>query len=56
MLKGYKTYIVAALIAAAGVAHSLGIIDEATYKALLTLLGAGGLATVAAKINRLVKK
>ena len=52
MLKGYKTYLVAALTAALTFAHSMGYIDTTTYQALLALLGAGGLASVAAKINR----
>lgn len=53
MLKGYKSYIIAILLAAAGVLHSLGYIDDATYQAILALLGAGAISTVAAKINRL---
>lgn len=52
-LTGYKTYIIAALTAALTLAHSLGYIDEATYQTLLALLGAGGISTVAAKINRI---
>lgn len=53
MLSGYKTYIVAILTAALTLVHSLGYIDEATYQNLLALLAAGGLTTVAAKINRM---
>jgi hypothetical protein len=53
MLKGYKTYIVAALTAIVTLLHSLGYIDEATYKALMALLGTGAVTTVAAKINRI---
>jgi len=53
MLKGYKTYIVAILIAIAGAAYSLGYIDEATYQLILTLLGAGAIGTMAAKVNRI---
>lgn len=53
MLKGYKTYIVAALTAIVTLLHSLGYIDEAMYQALLALLGAGAVTTVAAKINRI---
>jgi hypothetical protein len=53
MLKGYKTYIVAALTAIVTLLHSLGYIDDATYKSLLALLGAGAFSTVAAKINRI---
>ena len=53
MLAGYKTYIIAALSAVLVVVHTLGYIDEATYQGLLALLAAGGLSTVAAKINRM---
>lgn len=53
MLQGYKSYIVAALLAILAAAHALGYIDEATYQALLALLGAGAVSTVAAKINRI---
>jgi hypothetical protein len=56
MLKGWKTYIVAALTAVVTVTYSLGHISEEVYKALLALLGASGLATVAAKINRIDTK
>ncbi len=55
MLKGYKTYIVAAMIAALSLAHQMGYIDEATFQNLLALLSAGAVSTVAAKINRLSK-
>lgn len=53
MLKGYKTYIIAALIAILAGLKAMGYIDEATYQTLLALLGAGGLSTVAAKISRM---
>ena len=53
MFKGYKTYIVAALMGALTVLKSLGYIDDATYQTLMALLGAGAVGTVAAKINRL---
>ena len=52
MLQGYKTYIVAALIAVVSIAHTLGYSDPATQQTLLGLLGAGAAATIAAKINR----
>lgn len=51
-LKGYKTYILAAVIAAATVAKYLGYIDENVYQTLIGLLGAGATATIAAKVNR----
>jgi hypothetical protein len=50
-LKGYKTYIIAALTAILTLLHSLGYIDEATFQTLLALLASGGLTTVAMKIN-----
>ena len=53
MLKGYKTYIVAALTAAVTLLHSLGYITTEMYQSLLALLGAGAVSTVAAKINRI---
>ena len=53
MLSWYKTYIVAALMGALTVLKSLGYIDEQTYQTLMRLLEAGGLTTVAAKINRM---
>lgn len=54
-LQGYKTYLVAALTAAVYVLHALGKIDSATRDTLIGLLASGGIATVAAKINRLGK-
>lgn len=51
-LQGYKTYIVAALSAVLTTLKYIGKIDEATYNTLMALLASGGLATVAAKINR----
>jgi hypothetical protein len=52
MLAGYKTYVVAALTAVVTVAHSLGYINDSLYQTLLALLASGGIATVAAKMNR----
>jgi hypothetical protein len=52
MLKGFKSYIVAAVAAAVTVAHMLGYIDEAMFQSLMALLGAGAVTTVAAKLNR----
>lgn len=51
--QGYKTYVVAALTAVVVFLHSIGYIDDETYKTLIGLLGAGALGTVAAKINRM---
>ena len=55
MLQGYKTYIIAILCGVVTVAKMLGYIDDATYNTLMALLASGGIATVAAKINRLNK-
>ena len=56
MLAGKKTYIVAALAAGVVFAFSMGYIDESTYQTLLGLLGAGGIATLGAKGNRIEQK
>lgn len=52
-LKGSKSYIVAGLMVTVTVLHSLGQIDDANYQLLMSLLGAGAVTTVAAKINRM---
>lgn len=52
MLKGYKTYIVAALMGAVQVAVIMGYISQDLANELMKLLGAGAIATVAAKLNR----
>jgi hypothetical protein len=52
-LKGKKTYIVAVLVALVAAAQQLGYISAEAATTLLTLLGASGMATFAAKINRL---
>ena len=55
MLAGYKSYIIAALIAVLAGLHAMGYIDEATYQTLLALLGAGAIGTVSAKVNAIKK-
>ena len=52
MFSGYKTYIVAALIAGASFANSVGLIDDGAYQALLGLLGALGLGTLRAGVAK----
>ena len=52
MLGGKKTYLTAILIAAITVAHQMGWIDDNTYKTLLALLGAGGLAALRAGVKK----
>jgi uncharacterized membrane protein len=56
MLQGWKTYIVAAAMAAATAAHALGFIDDATYQTIMAFLGSLGVATFSAKVNRLWNK
>lgn len=55
MLAGYKTYIIAILSGALTVMKALGYIDETLYNTLMALLASGGIASVAAKINRIEK-
>ena len=54
--QGKKTYLVALGIGAVTVAHSLGYIDDDTFKMLLGMLNSFGVATMAAKMNRVDKK
>jgi hypothetical protein len=51
MMVGYKTYIVAALLAALSIARYLGLINKETADALEALLIGGGLAALRAGIN-----
>jgi len=55
-LQGKRTYIIAALAAIVTLVKYLGYIDEDLFQMLLGLLGAGGVATMAAKVNRIDKK
>lgn len=55
-LTGKKTYIVAALAAVATLFKYLGYLDDDTFNMLVGLFGAGGMATMAAKSNRIDKK
>ena len=52
MLTGYKTYIVAAAMAAATAAKALGWIDEAVFQTVMGLLGASGVATLRAGVAK----
>ena len=56
MANGYKTYVVAVLIALAAIAKYFQVLDSNTADTLLMLLGATGTATIAAKVNRVDKK
>ena len=51
VLKGKRTYIIAALVGVATAVHHLGFIDTALYQAILGFLGAGGLATLRAGVS-----
>ena len=55
-LKGKKTYIVAFLMVVVNGLYMSGQIDATTRDSLLQLLGAGAVATVAAKVNRVNKR
>ena len=51
MLKGYKTYGFAILIAGLAAAHYLGYINDAAYQTLVGVFGAGGLAALRAGVS-----
>ena len=51
-MEGYKTYIMAGLIALAVFAKTLGWIDQQTFEILLGLFGAGGLAALRAGVTK----
>ena len=53
MLKGYKTYIVAALIAGAGVLHTFGYISSEILTTVITVLTGAGLATLRSSVKDL---
>ena len=51
MLKGYRTYLIAAGIAANAVLHYLGFIDDALYQTINMTLTGGGLASLRAAVK-----
>lgn len=51
-MSGRKTYIIAILMGALSTAHMLGWLDDATYQAILGLLGAVGLGTLRAGVTK----
>lgn len=53
MLKGKKTYIVAAMIAGAGVLHTLGYISSEVLTTVITVLTGAGLATLRSSVKDL---
>lgn len=52
MLNGYKTYIIAVCIGLVAAAHFLGWIDGNLTTTVLTLLGAGAVASTRAAIAK----
>ena len=50
-LKGYRTYIIAGLLALCAGLYALGVIDKETFEALMGALTGGGLATLRLAIN-----
>lgn len=51
LLKGYRTYIIAILIGLTVGSEFLGLVSHETALTVLTLLGAGGLATIRAALK-----
>lgn len=51
-MSGYKTYIVAAVLAAAVFAHSMGWIDDQVFQVIVGLCGAGGLAALRMGVSK----
>jgi hypothetical protein len=49
-LKGYRTYIVAFIIALVAILHYLGYVDTTVTDGLVTLLGGAGLAALRAAV------
>lgn len=56
MLKGAKTYIVAALIAIATFLWKINLIDATMYQTIIGLLGALGLTTLRAAVGKVEPK
>ena len=52
LLKGYRTYIIAAALFVLGGLRALGYVDEATYQTAFSLLVPAGLATLRAGIGK----
>jgi len=51
-LKGKRTYIVAVLVGVLSVLQYLGVLSSDVYVTLMGVLGAGGLASLRAGVNR----
>ena len=52
ILDGYKTYIVAVLIAAAGFAKGMGWIDQSVFEAIVAILAGAGAAALRAGVKK----
>jgi hypothetical protein len=51
-MSGYRTYIVAGLMAVASVLFGLGIIDRTMYETIMGLLMGGGVAALRAGVKK----
>lgn len=51
-MSGYKTYILAGLIALLTFARAVNWVDQKTFETLLALFGAGGLAALRAGVEK----
>jgi hypothetical protein len=49
---GYGTYITAGLLLAATIGHQAGWIDDATFKSIMGVLGAGGMTFLRAAVAK----
>ena len=56
MLKGYKTYIIASLMALLTTANMMGFISTEQFGAIMALLGSFGLATLRQAVGEVPEK
>lgn len=56
MFNGYKTYILATLIALVTFLYYAGFIDQPAFNSAVAFLGAGGLASLRAGVSKEVEK
>ena len=50
-MQGYRTYIIAIIVAVVGIAHTAGYINDSVYQLLLALFNGGALMTIRAAIT-----
>jgi hypothetical protein len=55
-MSGYRTYIVAALMAAASATFGMGFIDRNAFEAIMGFLAAGGAATLRSGVKNDVEE